>query len=102
MKNDGFSLDDKRTPLGSSDLDDVLSRWMTRSTAELTRVRTDQSFCVPRSEIEANDYDLSLNRYKEIQYDEVDHQSPEEILGAVGALEADIIAGIAELRELLK
>lgn len=102
VKSDGFSLDDKRTPLGSSDLDDVFSRWMTRSTTERTRARTDQSFCVPRSEIEANDYDLSLNRYKEIEYDAVDHQSPEEILGALDSLEASILSGMAELRELLK
>ncbi|MDQ0276523.1 type I restriction enzyme M protein [Arthrobacter silviterrae] len=102
VKSDGFSLDDKRTPLGSDDLTDVYNRWMTRSTTELTRARTDQSFTVPRSEIEANDYDLSLNRYKEIEYDEVDHKSPEEILGALDDLEASILAGMAELRELLK
>ncbi|WP_125613577.1 type I restriction-modification system subunit M [Specibacter cremeus] len=102
VKSDGFSLDDKRTPLGSSDLDDVLTRWSQRTTAELTRARTDQSFCVPRAEIEANDYDLSLNRYKEIEYDEVDHKSPEEILGELDTLEASILSGMAELRELLK
>lgn len=102
VRNDGFSLDDKRTPLGSSDLADVFSRWNERTTAELTRARTDQSFCVPRSEIEANDYDLSLNRYKEIEYDEVEHQSPEEILAALDEIEASIVAGMAELRELLK
>ncbi|MDJ0316032.1 type I restriction-modification system subunit M [Arthrobacter antibioticus] len=102
VKSDGFSLDDKRTPLATSDLEDVFSRWMTRSTTELTRARTDQSFCVPRSEIEANDYDLSLNRYKEIEYDEVNHKSPEEILGALDELEASILIGMSELRELLK
>ncbi|MCQ9163907.1 class I SAM-dependent DNA methyltransferase [Arthrobacter sp. STN4] len=102
VKSDGFSLDDKRTPLGTSDLEDVATRWTGRSTTELTRARTDQSFCVPRSEIEANDYDLSLNRYKEIEYDEVDHKSPEEILGALNELEASILSGMAELRELLK
>lgn len=102
VQNDGFSLDDKRTPLASSDLDDVFSRWTERSTTELNRARTDQSFCVPRSEIEANAYDLSLNRYKEIEYEQVDHKSPEEILGALDDLEASILSGMAELRELLK
>jgi type I restriction enzyme M protein len=102
VKSDGFSLDDKRTPLATSDLEDAFSRWMTRSTTELTRARTDQSFMVPRSEIEANDYDLSLNRYKEIEYDEVDHKSPDEILGTLDKLEGSIISGMAELREMLK
>ncbi|MDJ0355058.1 class I SAM-dependent DNA methyltransferase [Paenarthrobacter sp. PH39-S1] len=102
VKSDGFSLDDKRTPLGSSDLDDVRARWGKRTTTELTRARTDQSFFVPREEIEANGYDLSLNRYKEIEYDDVDHKAPEEILADLDALEAEITAGMAELRELLK
>lgn len=102
VKNDGFSLDDKRTPLATSDLDDVFYRWMERDATELTRARTDQSFTVPRAEIEANDYDLSLNRYKEIEYDEVDHKSPEEILGILDDLEASILSGMAELREILK
>lgn len=102
VKSDGFSLDDKRTPLGTSDMPEVLSRWKERTTAELTRARTDQSFCVPLSEIAANDYDLSLNRYKEIEYEDVDHAAPEEILAALDALEAEIAQGTAELRELLK
>ena len=102
VTNDGFSLDDKRTPLANSDLDDVYSRWTERSTTELERARTDQSFTVPRAEIEANDYDLSLNRYKEIVYEEVDHKSPEEILSTLDDLEASILTGMAELRELLK
>ena len=102
MKSDGFSLDDKRTPLASSDLEDVLSRWNERTTAELERARTGQSFCVPLSEIVANDYDLSLNRYKEIEYEEVEHAAPEEILAALDELEAEITEGLNELRELLK
>ncbi|MFW0773818.1 type I restriction-modification system subunit M [Paenarthrobacter nitroguajacolicus] len=102
VKSDGFSLDDKRTPLGSSDLEDVLSRWNQRTTAELERARTEQSFCVPLSEIEANDYDLSLNRYKEIEYEEVAHAAPEEILAALYEFEAEITEGMNELRELLK
>ncbi|MBO1268307.1 type I restriction-modification system subunit M [Arthrobacter cavernae] len=102
VKSDGFSLDDKRTPLGTSDLADVLTRWNQRTTAELERARTDQSFCVPLSEIAANDYDLSLNRYKEIEYEEIDHAAPEEILVALDGLEDEIARGMAELRGLLK
>lgn len=102
VKSDGLSLDDKRTPLGSSDLPDVLARWNERTTTELERARTDQSFCVPLTEIAANDYDLSLNRYKEIEREEVSHNTPEEILAKLDGLEAEITEGMAELRELLK
>ena len=52
--------------------------------------------------IAANDYDLSLNRYKEIEYKDVDHAAPEDILTALDKLEAEIAQGMAELRELLK
>ncbi|MDQ0771494.1 type I restriction enzyme M protein [Pseudarthrobacter defluvii] len=102
VKSDGFSLDDKRTALGSSDLPDALARWNERTTAELERERTDQSFCVPLSEIAANDYDLSLNRYKEIVHEDIEHADPEEILLALNGLEAEIAEGMAELQELLK
>lgn len=64
--------------------------------------RTDQSFCVPLSEIAANDYDLSLNRYKEIQHEDVEHAAPEGILATLDGLESEIAQGMAELRELLK
>ena len=102
VRSDGFSLDDKRTPLGSSDLPDVLTRWKERTTSELTRARTEQSFCVPLSEIAENDYDLSLNRYREIEYQVVDHAAPADILAALDELEGEIARGMAELRELLK
>ncbi|WP_413248489.1 type I restriction-modification system subunit M [Sinomonas flava] len=102
VKSDGFSLDDKRTPLASSDLPDVRERWKQRTTTELTRARTEQSFCVPREEIAANDYDLSINRYKEIEHEEVDLPSPEEILDELDALEVEIAAGLKELRGMLK
>ena len=102
VRSDGFSLDDKRTPLGSSDLPDVLSRWNERTTAELARERTEQSFCVPLSEIAENDYDLSLNRYREIEHEDVEHAAPEEIMAALDKLEGEISQGLAELRELMK
>lgn len=102
VRSDGFSLDDKRTPLGASDLPEVLARWKERTTAELTRERTEQSFCVPLSEIVANDYDLSLNRYREIEHEDIEHAEPQEILTTLDGLEAEITKGMAELRELLK
>jgi len=102
VRNDGFSLDDKRTPIDGSNLADVIARYAERTTTERERARTEQSFCVPLSEIQENDYDLSLNRYKEIEHEEVDLPSPEEILAELDSLEVSITEGLAELRGLLK
>ncbi len=94
MKADGLSLDDKRTELHATkhennNLPDILARWHGR-VAEAARSRTDQSFLVPKSEIAANDYDLSINRYKEVEYEEVDHTSPTSILAELELLENEI------------
>jgi len=97
---DGFSLDDKRNPVDANDLPDVLARWQNRA-VEKTRARTEQSFVVPKSDIIAQGYDLSLNRYKEIVYDEVEHRAPLEIIADVEALEDEIAKGLAELRAML-
>lgn len=66
---DGFSLDDKRNPIQVNDLPDVLARWKDRDGAERDRARTEQSFTVPKEEIAAQGYDLSINRYKEIVHE---------------------------------
>ena len=69
-------FDDKRTPQqGKSDLADILARWQGRK-AEANRTRTDQSFLVPKAEIAGNDYDLSINRYKEVEYEAVEYDPP--------------------------
>jgi type I restriction enzyme M protein len=102
MHADGFSLDDKRTPQpDKSDLPDILERWQNRK-AEKKRKRTDRSFFVPKSEIAGNDYDLSINRYKEVEYEAVEHESPKQILKRLAKLEEEIIVGIKELERLLK
>ena len=118
---DGFSLDDKRTPqldeplLGTrpaepltaeqhanNNLPDALARWQAfRDGGERDRARTDQSFCVPVDEIREQDYDLSIGRYKEIVYDEIEHRAPAEILDELDRLEAEIQSGLTELREAL-
>lgn len=99
--SDGFSLDDKRTPLGSSDLDDVIVRWQQRSTTEENRARTDQSFLVPKSEIAKNGYDLSIGRYKEAEHEDIDHREPAAILADLEKLEAEIASQLADLKGLL-
>ena len=90
LQNDGYSLDDRRNPIDTDDLPDALTRWADRDGAEHDRERTDQSFCVPVAEIVDNDYDLSINRYKEIVYEEIDYPEPAEIITELETLEAEI------------
>ena len=108
VQADGFSLDDKRAPVKANDLPDVLKRWAAlrgddeqAAKAERERARTEQSFCVPKSEIAEQGYDLSLNRYKEIQYEEVEYRSPAEIIAELENLDEQIRISMAELKELL-
>jgi len=101
MRSDGFSLDDKRSPQpDKSDLPDVLARWENRE-GEAGRKRTDQSFLVPKGEIAGNDYDLSINRYKEVAYEAVEYDPLKVILGRLARLEAEIAEGRKELEGLL-
>jgi type I restriction enzyme M protein len=101
VQADGFSLDDKRNPVEADDIPDVLARWKDRAGAERDRARTEQSFCVPKAEIVAQGYDLSLNRYKELVHDEVEHRPPLEIIADIEKLEGEIAAGLAELKAML-
>jgi type I restriction enzyme M protein len=120
LQADGWSLDDKRQPLLPEDklgavpdeplaeedharnnLPDVLARWAQRDTDERERPRTAQSFCVSKDEIAAHGYDLSLNRYKEVVHEEVDHRSPKEILAELASLETEIQDGMRELEAML-
>jgi type I restriction enzyme M protein len=101
MQSDGFSLDDKRSSQpDKSDLPDILSRWQNRA-GETERKRTEQSFLVPKEEIAGNDYDLSINRYKEVVYEAVTYDPPGVILERLAALEEEIAAGRQELEGLL-
>lgn len=120
MTADGQSLDDKRTPLledvklgpvpdvaltedehAKNNLPDILTRWQALE-SEADRPRTAQSFMVPASEIIATgSWDLSLNRYKEIEHEEVEHQSPVEIIAELRALEGEIAEGLDRLERML-
>jgi type I restriction enzyme M protein len=105
VQADGFTLDDKRTPTEANDLPDVLARWISLAdtdSAERLRPRTAQSFLVPKSEIAAQGYDLSLNRYKEVEHDEVVHRPPAEILADLAALEQEIAAATRALAAALE
>ena len=121
MEADGWRLDDKRTPLlpddklgavpttaltaeehAKNNLPDVLARWPQRDGDERERPRTAQSFCVPKADIVAQGYDLSLNRYKEVVHEEVEHRAPQEILADLAKLETEIQEGMKELEGMLK
>ena len=105
VKADGFSLDDKRTELDhtkhdTDNLPDVLARWRERE-AEADRPRTAQSFLVPKADIVAQNYDLSINRYKEAEHEEVMYDKPQIILQQLNDLEDEIQRDIAELLEMV-
>jgi type I restriction enzyme M protein len=121
VEADGWSLDDKRTPLlpedklgsvpaatlsteehAKNNLPDVVARWPKRDGAERKRARTAQSFCVAKAEIAAQGYDLSLNRYTQIIHEEVEQRSPKEILAELAKIEGEIQRGMKELEEMLR
>ena len=100
MKADGFSLDDKRTEIKENDIPDIVKRFHNLA-EEQNRARTEQSFLVPKAEIAANGYDLSINKYKQVEYVPVEYPSTAEIMADLHELEMDITAGLAELEEML-
>jgi type I restriction enzyme M protein len=121
VQADGWSLDDKRQTLlpdeklgalpeetlskeehAKNNLPDVLARWDKRDSSERKRPRTAQSFCVPLAEIVEKNYDLSLNRYKEVVHEEVHHDTPKNILADLKQLETEILQGLQELEGMLR
>lgn len=88
-----------------NNLPDVLARWARRNDAseggERQRPRTAQSFCVPKADIAAQGYDLSINRYKEVVHAVVEHESPQAILARLAVLEEEIQAGMKALEGVL-
>lgn len=128
VEADGWSLDDKRAPLlpddklgpapkakltdedhAKNNLPDLLSRWAslkteygTLKTSEADRPRTAQSFCVPVAAIREQSFDLSLNRYKEVVHEEIEHRPPSEILKMLAQLETEIQQGMSELGQMLR
>ncbi|WP_438863285.1 type I restriction-modification system subunit M [Neptunicella sp.] len=101
---DGFSLDDKRTPIKANDLPDLVKQFKARDKAIAGTEKNDKSkkaFWVSKDEIKANKYDLSINRYKEVKYEQEEHEDPKEILGKLMALENEILADLKELEKML-
>lgn len=101
MKSDGFSLDDKRTDLGNEgDIPDIIGRF-NKLSGETDRKLTEQSFLVDRADIEKNEYDLSINRYKEVEYEKIDYDPPHVIMARLDELSIDIGSKMEALRGLI-
>jgi type I restriction enzyme M protein len=102
MDADGYSLDDKRTPIDmNGDIPDIIERFRNRKT-EKPDDRNGKCFYVPFTEIKENGYDLSISRYKEIEYEEIEYEKPEVIIQKIEKLEDQIKDNVVELKEMLK
>ncbi|MGR3608805.1 MAG: type I restriction-modification system subunit M [Sulfitobacter sp.] len=120
VQADGISLDDKRTPLlpteklgpvptealrdsehEKNNLPDLVKRWAEKDGSESDNPRTAQSFCISLADIAAADYDLSLNRYKEVEHEDIEHQEPKAIIAELRAIETEIADGLTQLEKML-
>jgi type I restriction enzyme M protein len=100
MQADGFSLDDKRSAVAENDIPDIVERFHNLE-GEKSRSRTDKSFLVPKCEIVSNEYDLSINKYKKVEYVAENFPEPCEILAEIDSLMDSLSTGLAELRGLV-
>lgn len=100
MQADGYSLDDKRQEIQSNDISDIIARYHNLE-GETQRERTDKSFLVPLADIQGNNYDLSINRYKEVIHEEKHYEKPSVIIDRIHNLDAERQKGLLALKELL-
>ena len=100
MQADGYSLDDKRSPVEANDIPDIVARFH-HLDEEKDRKRTDQSFFVPKQEIVDNGYDLSINKYKQTEYKATEYPPTADILASIDELEKQIAAEMNELKKML-
>ena len=100
MKTDGYSLDDKRSKLKTSDIPDILTRFKNLD-GEKDRARNEQSFFVGKEEIVKNGYDLTINKYKEVEYEKVEYPPTSEVIAEIKKLDAEVSKDLSELEKLL-
>lgn len=100
MKADGFTLDDKRSEMDENDIPDIVERFHSLD-KEVDRKRTEQSFFVPKEEIVTNGYDLSINKYKKVEYVAMEYPPTNEILAEIKKIQKEISEGIDELEAML-
>ena len=100
MQNDGFSLDDKRQSIEENDIPDIIARYESLE-GEQERKRTEKSFLVPKDEIVENGYDLSINKYREIEVKEEELPSSDEIMKELLELDKQYHEQLIELKTML-
>ena len=100
MQADGLSLDDKRTAVAENDIPDIIARFRNLD-AEKDRQRTEKSFFVPKAEIVDNGYDLSINKYKKVEYVPVEYPPTSEIMAELRRMEKEINTAMDELEKML-
>ena len=101
MKADGYSLDQKRNEVSENDIPDLIARFHNLQ-GEAERTRKEQSFLVPVEEIREKGYDLSINKYKEVEREQVVYDAPEVIIGRITALEEEILSAMEELKKIVR
>ncbi len=100
MQSDGFTLDDKRSRInGGGDLPDIVEKWNNRKSQTENKINS-KFFCIEKKEIEESDFDLSINRYKQSDYKEVQYESPDEIIMKIEKLEQNILDSLQHLKKL--
>jgi len=100
MQADGYTLDDKRSETKDNDIADIVARYHNLD-AEKDRKRTDKSFLVPFEDIKTNDWDLSINRYKEVVYEEVTYAKPTVVIQEIKTLQEENTKKLLELEKML-
>lgn len=100
MQNDGFTLNDNRTPIEENDIPDIIKSFKNRHNEDNTD-RKAKHFFVEADEIRQNGYDLSINKYKEVEYEEVQYEAPSKILSDIKTLEDEVQQGLKELEGMI-
>ena len=100
MENDGYSLNDNRNPIEENDIPDIIECFQNLED-QIDKPRTSKSFMVDKEEIAQNDYDLSINKYKEIEYEKITYDAPEVIIKRIEEMEKDFAKGMKDLKEML-
>lgn len=100
MQNDGFTLNDNRTPIEENDIPDIIKTYKNRFNEDNTDKKA-KHFFVDVDEIRKNNYDLSINKYKEVEYEQVQYDSPKTILAEIQALETEVQQGLKEIEGLI-
>ena len=100
MENDGYSLNDNRTPIEENDIPDIIKSFENLED-QIDKPRTGKCFMVDKEEIAQNDYDLSINKYKEIEYEKISYDAPEVIIGRIEDMEKSFSKDLADLKEML-